>query len=90
MSFLMPLWVYLNAQQAVARSGGDTAMGAYADSSITILIMLPMLFLLGFLTNIGPVKMYMCIKLLDILKVTVFHFWLKKERWLKNITTSHQ
>ena len=90
MSFLMPLWVYLNAQQAVARSGGDTAMGAYADSSITILIMLPMLFLLGFLTNIGPVKMYMCIKILDILKVTVFHFWLKKERWLKNITTSHQ
>lgn len=90
MSILMPLWVYLNAQQAVARAGGDTAMGAYADSSITILIMLPMLFLLGFLTNIGPVMMYMCIKLLDILKVTVFHFWLKKERWLKNITNSPQ
>ena len=86
MSFFMPVWVYINAQQAVARAGGDTAMGAYADSAITILIMLPMLFLLGFFTDIGPVMMYFFVKLLDIAKVILFHFWLKKERWLKNLT----
>lgn len=86
MSFFMPVWVFMNAQMAIARAGGDTAMGAYTDSAITIGIMLPMVFLLGAFTDIGPVMMYLCIKLLDIIKVVVFHLWLKKERWLKNLT----
>ena len=85
MSFFMPVWVYLNAQQAVARAGGDTAMGAYTDSVITIVVMLPMIFILGFLTDIGPVMLYLAVKLLDIVKIFVFHIWLKKERWLKNL-----
>ena len=85
MAFFMPVWVYMNAQQAVARAGGDTAMGAYTDSVITIVIMIPMIFILGLFTDIGPVAMYMGVKLLDIVKVIVFHIWLKKERWLKNL-----
>ena len=35
---------------------------------------------------IGPVGMYGCVKLIDLIKVAVFHVWLKKERWLKNLT----
>ncbi len=85
MSFFMPVWVFMNGQMAVARAGGDTAMGAYTDSVITIFVMLPMLFILGFRTNIGPVMMYMGVKLLDVVKLIVFHIWLKKERWLKNL-----
>lgn len=90
MSFFMPVWVYMNAQMAIARAGGDTAMGAYTDSGITLGIMLPMVLLLGAFTDIGPVMMYLCIKLLDIVKVVVFHFWLKKERWLKNLTVREE
>ena len=86
MSFFMPVWVYMNAQQAVARAGGDTAMGAYTDATITIFVMIPMVFLLGIYTGIGPVMMYLSVKLLDLVKVVVFHIWLKKERWLKNLT----
>ncbi len=85
MSFFMPVWVYMNAQQAVARAGGDTAMGAYTDSVITIVIMIPLVFILGLFTDIGPVMMYLAVKLLDIIKVIVFHIWLKKERWLRNL-----
>ena len=85
MSFFMPVWVYLNAQQAVARAGGDTAMGAYTDSAITIVIMLPMLFIIGLLTDTSPVMLYLYVKLLDVAKIIVFHIWLKKERWLKNL-----
>ncbi|RKM61258.1 MATE family efflux transporter [Butyrivibrio sp. CB08] len=85
MSFFMPVWVYMNAQQAVSRAGGDTKMGAYADASLTILIMLPMLFVLGRFTDIGPVQMYMTVKFLDIVKIVVFHIWMKKERWLHNL-----
>ena len=86
MSFFMPVWVFFNAQQAVARAGGDTKMGAYADAGITIVVMLPMLFVLGRYTDIGPVQMYLCVKLLDVIKIGIFHFWLKKERWLRNLT----
>ncbi|MCR5762443.1 MAG: MATE family efflux transporter [Treponema sp.] len=85
MSFFMPIWVYMNSQQAVARAGGDTAMGAYTDAMITIFVMIPMVFLLGIFTQIGPVMMYLYVKLLDFIKVVVFHIWLKKERWLKNL-----
>ena len=81
----MPVWVYMNAQMAVARSGGDTVMGAVADALITIFVMLPLIFILGFFTTIGPIGMYFGIKTLDIVKVIAFHFWLKKERWLKNL-----
>ncbi|WP_051656503.1 MATE family efflux transporter [Butyrivibrio sp. AE3004] len=90
MSFFMPIWVMINAQQAVARAGGDTKMGAYVDAGITITVMLPMLFLLARFTDIGPVQMYLCIKILDIVKIGIFHFWLKKERWLNNLTCEHQ
>jgi putative MATE family efflux protein len=90
MSFFMPVWVFFNAQQAVARAGGDTKMGAYADAGITIVVMLPMLFVLGRYTDIGPVQMYLCVKILDVVKIGIFHLWLKKERWLNNLTITHQ
>ncbi len=88
MAVFTPVWVYMNAQQAVARAGGDTKMGAYTDAMITIFVMLPLLFGLGLLTDIGPVELYLCIKLIDLVKVVIFHFWLKKERWLRNLTVA--
>ena len=86
LAIFMPVWVIMNAQQAIARAGGDTAMGMYTDAFLTILVMLPTLFGLAKFTSIGPVTMYFLIKLLDLLKVVIFHFWLRKERWLKNLT----
>ena len=85
MSFFMPIWVYMNAQQAVARAGGDTAMGAYTDAMLTIFVMIPLVFVLAIFTSVGPVTMYLGVKVVDFIKIVVFHFWLKKERWLKNL-----
>ena len=86
MSLLMPVWVYMNTQQAVARAGGDTRMGAWTDAGLTIFVMTPMVFLLALFTDVGPVVMYCGVKLVDVIKLVIFHFWLKKERWLKNLT----
>ena len=88
LSLFMPVWVYMNGQQAVARAGGDTAMGTYTDALLTIVVMLPGVFLLAFFTDIGPVQLYLCVKLLDVVKVVIFYFWMKKERWLKNLARS--
>ena len=85
MALLMPAWVYMNTQQAVARAGGDTQMGAITDSGLTIFVMMPMVLLLARLTDIGPVALYCGVKLIDVVKLVIFHFWLKKERWLKNL-----
>jgi Na+-driven multidrug efflux pump len=68
MALFMPVWVYMNTQQAVARAGGDTAMGAYADSLLTLFVMIPMVILLGRYTEVGPVWMYGCVKLIDLIK----------------------
>ena len=85
MAFFMPVWIYMNSQQAIARAGGDTAMGAYTDAAITIFVMIPLVFILGIFTSISPVRLFLCVKLLDLVKVAVFHKWLKKERWLRNL-----
>lgn len=86
MALFMVPWLYMNTQQAVARSGGDTQMGATTDAGLTIFVMLPMVFLLARYTSAGPVMLYCGVKLIDVVKVVIFHFWLKKERWLKNLT----
>ena len=86
MSLLMPVWVYMNTQQAVARAGGDTKMGAYTDAGLTLFVMTPVVFLLAIFTDVGPVFMYCGVKLVDVVKMVIFHFWLKKEYWLKNLT----
>ena len=86
MSLLMPVWLYMNTQQAIARSGGDTAMGAYTDAALTLLVMIPMVFLLALYTDVGPVALYCGVKLIDVVKLVIFHFWLRRERWLINLT----
>lgn len=86
MAMLMPVWLYTETQQAVARAGGDTKMGGYTDAGMTLFVMLPTVLLLAIFTDVGPVTLYCSVKLVDFIKLIIFHFWLKKERWLQNLT----
>lgn len=81
----LPLWAFLNAQYSVARTGGDTKMGVVCDTVANILFIGGM-FILTFFTKLGPIAMYAIVKLSDVIKAVVGHFWLKKERWLVNLT----
>ncbi len=85
-SLYMPLWVYTNVQFSVARAGGDTVMGAAIDGGMTLLLVIPGILLLARLTNWGPVMMYGVLKLTDFLKIVTAHLWLKKEKWVRNLT----
>lgn len=84
-SLYLPLWSLLNAQYAISRSGGDTKMGVICDTVGNVLFLLGMV-LLTFLTPLGPVVMYAIVKLSDVPKSILAHFWLKKEKWLVNLT----
>jgi putative MATE family efflux protein len=82
----LPLWSLLNAQFAISRSGGDTAMGMYADVSVNTLLFVPGAFILALCTSLGPVFMFAILKLSDIAKYLVARHFLKKERWVRNLT----
>lgn len=87
MALFMPLWVFNNTEFAVSRAGGDTEMGMLIDG-VGAAFVIPATFLLAFLSNIGPVEMYIFVKSVDILKVIAAYIWLKKERWVKNLTVA--
>jgi putative MATE family efflux protein len=84
----MPLWCLLNALFAISRSGGDAAMGMYADVSVNTLIFVPGAFLLAFFTGMGPVTMFAILKISDVAKYLVARHFFNKERWVKNLTSA--
>lgn len=85
----LPLWAYLNGQYSISRTGGDTMMGVICDTIGNVLFLGGM-FLLTFLTTLGPVAMYAIVKLSDIPKCLTAYFWLKKERWLVNLAVQNK
>ena len=82
----LPLWGLLNAQFAISRSGGDTAMGMYTDLSVNTLLFVPGAFILALGTSLPPVTMFGILKLTDVVKYFVARHFLKKEKWVKNLT----
>jgi len=81
----MPLWCYVNAQFAVSRTGGDTMLGVVVDLFTNFVLVIPGMFALTYLTDLGPVALYGTIKLSDFCKLIIATIWLKKERWLRNL-----
>jgi Na+-driven multidrug efflux pump len=82
----LPLWCYINAQFAISRAGGDTALGMYTDVSVNTLLFAPGSVLLSLFTNIAPVPMFALLKLTDIVKTLIARHLLHKEKWVKNLT----
>lgn len=85
MALYMPAWVYINGQFAVSRAGGDTMMGMLVDGIGNLGVVIPGIFLLAKFTGVGPVAMYAIIKFVEVPKIMIAHFWLKKEKWVVNL-----
>jgi len=64
-------------------------MGVICDTVANVLFIGGMV-VLTFLTKLGPVEMYAIVKLSDIAKTVIAYFWLKKERWLVNLTVAEK
>jgi Na+-driven multidrug efflux pump len=82
----LPLWALLNSLWAISRAGGDTAMGMWADVSVNTLLFVPGAFILAFCTPLDPVVMFAILKISDVAKLFVARHFLKKERWVRNLT----
>ncbi|MCX7026846.1 MAG: MATE family efflux transporter [Spirochaetes bacterium] len=81
----LPLWCLLNSQFAVSRAGGDTLMGVWADVGVSYAFFIPAAIIIAKTTNWGPVALFGIAKLSDIPKIFVAAWWLRKERWVKNL-----
>jgi putative MATE family efflux protein len=81
----LPLWCLLNAQFAISRAGGDTAMGMYADVSVNTLLFVPGAFFLALGTSMEPVVMFAILKVTDVAKYLIARHFFKKERWVRNL-----
>ncbi|WP_407398454.1 MATE family efflux transporter [Treponema sp.] len=90
MALFMPAWVYVNAQFAISRAGGDTMMGMIVDGITNLGIILPGIFIMAFCTSAGPVMMYISIKFVDFVKITIAAIWLKKGKWIKNLAVENR
>jgi putative MATE family efflux protein len=84
----LPLWCFLNTQFAISRAGGDTAMGMYTDVSVNFLLFAPGSVLLSFFTTLAPVPMFAILKTTDIVKCFIARYFLRKEKWVKNLTVT--
>jgi len=85
----LPLWCFLNVQFAISRAGGDTATGMYADLTVNTFLFVPGAILVSLLTSIPPVPMLALLKITDFVKLFICRHFLKKERWVKNLTVNH-
>jgi putative MATE family efflux protein len=84
----LPFFGLLNVQFAVSRAGGDAATGMYTDLSVNTFLFIPGAILLSFLTSLPPVPMFALLKLTDIVKIFVARHFLRKERWVRNLTVT--
>lgn len=82
----IPLWSWLSTQFSISRAGGDAALGMYVDFTVSLFLFVPAAWALTVFTSVGPVLIFAISKLTDIVKVSVAHWYLKKERWVKNLT----
>jgi Na+-driven multidrug efflux pump len=61
-------------------------MGMYTDVSVNVFLFAPGSVILSFFTNLAPVPMFALLKLTDIVKLFVARYFLRKEKWVKNLT----
>lgn len=85
-ALFMPVMVYVNAQYAVSRAGGDTRSVLFVDCLTTVLLILVGILFTTKYTQLGPVTMYMICRCVDFIRIIVAGVLLKKGRWLKNLT----
>lgn len=84
-ALFMPIMVYVNAQYAVSRAGGDTTSLMFVDGITTILLIVVGILFTTKFTQLGPVAMYMICRCVDFVRIILAVFLLKKERWLRNL-----
>ena len=81
----MPLFGYANATYFTLRSGGKTMLTFVFDSGFTWVLCVPLAWCLVHLTGMDVLLIYLCVQLLDIIKMFFGHYLIKKGVWINNM-----
>ncbi len=80
--------MYLNAQYAVARAGGEVMVTAWTETLVDTLLFLPLMYVLARFTQLGAPLMYGIVKSTSVVKMVVLARHLKTRRWVRNLVAN--
>ena len=86
-SAVFPMFAYSNATYFIVRAGGKTLITMLTDCGYVWIFQLPAAFVISRLTDIPIIPFYMIINALQIIKVVMGTYFVRKGVWLTNIVS---
>lgn len=87
MALFFVLYMFNTSIYFILRAGGDTKSTLFMDSGFMWMLNIPLVMLLAYHTNLHVLIVYTIGQSTDVLKACVSYYLLKKEKWVKNLTT---
>ena len=84
-ALMMPVNSYNNAMYFTLRSGGQTFITFLFDSGFTWCVCVPVAFVLSRFTALPILPLYGCCVALDVLKIAVGSYFLRKGTWIRRL-----
>lgn len=82
---MMPFHAFTHACYFTLRSGGKVFLTMLFDSGFTWIVSCPAAFAIVHFTDLAIVPIYLCVQLLDIIKVVMGFFMVNSDVWLNNM-----
>lgn len=87
---MMPIDAYTNASYFTLRSGGKTFITFLFDSGFVWSVCVPAAFVLSHFTGVPIVPMFIIVRGLDLIKCIVGYVFIKRRRWVHNLTAESE
>ena len=84
-SFIMPFEAYVNSTYFAMRSGGKVGITFIFDSGFMWMVVMPISFILTYLTNLPILPLYLLCQLTDVFKAFFGFTLYKKKTWVKTL-----
>ena len=83
---MMPIDAYTNASYFTLRSGGKTFITFLFDSGFVWAVCVPTAYVIAHFTGIPIIPMFIIVRGLDIIKSVIGFIFIKKRKWVNNLT----
>ena len=81
----IPLMSYTNACYFTLRSGGKTGLTFMFDFGFTWLLMIPLAYILTYLTDLDIRPLFAIVTFSEIIKAVIGYFMVRSGIWINNI-----
>lgn len=81
----VPMWSYTNACYFTLRSGGKTGITFIFDFGTLWLLMIPVAFILTYLTDMDIRLLFAVVTFIELIKVVIGFFLVRSDLWINNI-----